>query len=140
MAPSKQVPRSPIFVPEVDSWYRALSSDDANRVAAALDELEQVGSTLGRPYVDRIKGSRYHNMKELRPHGGNIRVLFAFDPHRNPVLLVGGDKTNNWKGWYDQNIPLADERYARHLRSLGKEGAWPIQTQRAGRRSAGRDR
>jgi len=139
MPPDKQVP-SLIFVPEAESWYKALSSEDANRVAAALDELERVGSTLRRPYVDRIKGSRYHNMKELRPHGSNIRVLFAFDPDRNGVLLVGGDKTNNWKRWYERNIPLADERYARHLRSLGKEGAWPIQTQRAGRRSAGRDR
>ena len=37
------------------------------------------------------------------------------------VLLAGGDKSTNWKGWYDQNIPLAEERYA-DWQTARKEG------------------
>jgi hypothetical protein len=72
--------------------------------------------------VDTIKGSRHSNMKELRPGStgrSEIRLLFAFDPTRQAILLVGGDKSNNWKGWYDTNIPLADNRYDEHLTQLG---------------------
>lgn len=50
-------------------------------------------------------------MKELRSSGGNLRALFAFDPRRRAVVLVGGDKTGDWSGWYKRNIPRADRRY-----------------------------
>jgi hypothetical protein len=86
--------------------------------------------------VDSIKGSRHHNMKELRSIGGNLRALLAFDPNRRAVVLLGGDKTGDWKGWYERNVPLADKLYDRHLRALGKEGTWPARTPRAGARSA----
>lgn len=128
------------FTPEAAMWCTRLRAEDASRIAGAVKELEHGGPNLGRPYVDSIKGSRYHNMKELRPLGGNLRVLFAFDPRRRAVVLLGGDKTNDWTGWYERSIPRADERYGRHLRSLGKEGSWPTPTPRAGRRSAGRCR
>lgn len=61
-------------------------------------------------------------MKELIPMGGNIRVLFAFDPRRMAILLIGGDKTNRWDGWYETMVPLADDLYDEHLRVLRKEG------------------
>jgi hypothetical protein len=57
-------------------------------------------------------------MKELRSRGGHLRVLFAFDPKRQAILLVGGDKTNDWEGWYDRNIPVADRLYDDHLKNL----------------------
>lgn len=114
----------------------ALSDADANRIAAAFDELEQRGPGLGRPFVDSIKGSRHHNMKELRSVGGHLRALFAFDPRRRAVVLLGGNKTSDWRGWYARNVSVADKVYAKHLRSLGKEGRWPG----AGERSADRDR
>ncbi|WP_443067250.1 type II toxin-antitoxin system RelE/ParE family toxin [Streptomyces sp. NBC_01423] len=60
------------------------------------------GPTLGRPLVDRIKGAEQHHMKELRPGsagGGEIRILFVFDPMRRAVLLVAGDKAGDWQGW-----------------------------------------
>jgi hypothetical protein len=69
---------------------------------------------LGRPLVDRIEGSKVHNLKELRPGssgGSEVRVLFVFDPDRRAVLLVGGDKAGNWRGWYPKNIPVAERRY-----------------------------
>lgn len=60
-------------------------------------------------------------MKELRPPSSGhteIRLLFAFDPRREAIFLVAGDKAGNWESWYRKAIPLADERFARHLASL----------------------
>ncbi len=90
--------------------------------------LAATGPTLGRPLVDRIKGSAYHNMKELRPAsagGSEVRILFIFDPRRQAILLTAGDKAGDWKGWYQRNIPLAEERCSEHLarlEDLEKEG------------------
>ena len=99
----------------VSAWYLALGDVERRQVTAAIDELEEYGPALGRPFVDRIKGSRHHNMKELRSIGGNIRVLFAFDPKREAILLIGGDKTGQWQRWYKQNIPIADALYDQYL-------------------------
>ena len=87
-------------------------------IVPAIDKLEEVGPTLGRPIVDRIKASRHHNMKELRSTGGTVRVLFAFDPERKAILLIGGDKVGQWKRWYGENIPRADDLYDEHLETL----------------------
>jgi hypothetical protein len=124
------------FTPDAERWIRSLGPTDSNRMAAAIDQLRHVGPTLGRERVDTISGSRHHNMKELRSVGGHLRALFAFDRNRRALILVGGDKTNDWKGWYRRNIPLADKLYDKHLRSIGKEAPWPART-RTGERSAG---
>jgi hypothetical protein len=50
-------------------------------------------------------------MKELRPRGGHLRVLFAFDSRRVGVLLVGGDKTNRWAQFYADAVAEADRLY-----------------------------
>lgn len=123
------------ITPDVARWIKALDVRERARVAAAFDELRERGPALGRPYVDSVKRSRYHNMKELRPFGTSIRVLFAFDRRRVAVALVAGDKTNNWKGWYRRNIPAADHSYGQHLRSIGEEARCRTSD---GRRSAGR--
>jgi len=60
-------------------------------------------------------------MKELRPRSGHIRILFAFDPRRTAVLLLGGDKTHRWKEWYKEMIPAADDLYDNYLNELRKE-------------------
>jgi hypothetical protein len=76
---------------------------------------------LGRPLVDTITGSRHANMKELRPGSTGrteVRVLFAFDLERMAVLLVGGDKSEDWDGWYEPDIPVADERFDEHQQRL----------------------
>ena len=91
-------------------------------MAAAIDLIEQEGPTLGRPAVDSIEGSRHHNMKELRSFGGHLRALFAFDPRRTAIILLGGDKTNDWEDWYDRNIPIADDLYDDYLREIREEG------------------
>jgi hypothetical protein len=61
-------------------------------------------------------------MKELRPLGTRIRILFAFDPRRTAILLIGGDKTGRWRQWYEEYIPIADALYEAHLRTLEEEG------------------
>ncbi|MFE7563069.1 type II toxin-antitoxin system RelE/ParE family toxin [Kitasatospora sp. NPDC057500] len=109
---------------EVDAWLVRLTQEEpgiADHVAAAIDKLEADGPTLGRPLVDRIKRSKHHNMKELRPRTGGeteIRILFAFDPDREAILLVAGDKTGAWNKWYDENVPVADARFDEHLEAL----------------------
>lgn len=105
---------------QVRQWQRSLDPVRADRVTAALAQLEERGPRLGRPLVDSIKGSRHHQMKELRV--GNMRALFAFDARRRAVVLVAGDKTNDWSGWYQRNVPVADRAFERHQRSIGGGG------------------
>jgi hypothetical protein len=94
-------------------------------VITAVAKLERGGPTMGRPLVDTIKASRHPNMKELRPLASNIRILFAFDPRRMAILLLGGDKTNRWNAWYERMIPVADRLYDDHLVQLRAEGLIP---------------
>ena len=98
-------------------WADGLEEQDAEPLLAAIRVLRDAGPTLGRPLVDTIKGSRHANMKELRPGSTGrteIRVLFAFDMERRAILLVGGDKSEDWTGWYTLNIPIADDRFDEH--------------------------
>jgi hypothetical protein len=98
------------MVHRLDQGRPGLRTQVAQPVAALREE----GPTLGRPLVDRIQGSRIHHLKELRPGSGGrseIRVLFAFDPARSALLLLGGDKAGNWQRWYRENIPIAERLY-----------------------------
>lgn len=62
-------------------------------------------------------------MKELRAaSGGALRVLFMFDPRRQAILLLGGDKSGEWSTWYEWAVPLADDLYDAYLRELREEG------------------
>ena len=104
------------------AWYAGLTDAQAGAVNAAVDALEAGGPALGRPFVDTIKGSRHSHMKELRPRGGSLRILFAFDPRRSAILLLGGDKAGRWEEWYQEAIPLADKLYETYLDELAREG------------------
>lgn len=106
---------------EFTQWLGTLPPEAVNRVAAGLNRVLAGGPTLGRPEVDRIKGSQHHNMKELRV-GTSIRALFVFD-QRDPLMLVGGDKRGEWNGWYPRNIRAADRLYDEHRRDNGKGGS-----------------
>jgi hypothetical protein len=105
------------FHPACEAWANGLKQADAEALLAAIRVLRDEGPSLGRPLVDRVRGSRHANMKELRPGSTGrteIRVFFAFDKERKAILLVGGDKSEDWKGWYKEHIPLADARFAEH--------------------------
>jgi hypothetical protein len=110
------------IVTDVRDWLHQLRRDDrasAILVGQAITALLDEGPSLGRPLVDRVKGSNLHNLKELRPGSTGtteIRILFIFDPARNAVLLVAGDKAGQWTAWYRESIPLAEERYATYLK------------------------
>jgi hypothetical protein len=114
--------------PEVEEWYLAVCESEpetGDLIEDAIDQLVEEGPTVGRPLVDRVKSSRFQNMKELRPpSSGNseIRMLFAFDPAREAIILVAGDKSGRWESWYRTAVPLADERFAKHLIALKEEG------------------
>ncbi|MEB3071784.1 type II toxin-antitoxin system RelE/ParE family toxin [[Mycobacterium] vasticus] len=110
-----------ILLEEVDEWFCTLDSDTGSTVAGAIDYLEANGPATGRPMVDTVKGSKLHHLKELRPSGTSIRILFIFDPARRAVLLLAGDKAGRWKKWYDDNIPVAEVRYQRWVRESGGE-------------------
>ncbi len=112
------------FHPACEQWADQLEQADAEALLAAVRVLRDQGPTLGRPLGDTVKGSRHNNMKELRPGSTGrteIRVLFAFDLEREAILLVGGDKSDNWRGWYEVNIPLADDRFDDHQDKLASK-------------------
>jgi hypothetical protein len=102
---------------EYATWFTTLLKEDlgsATQVAQAVAALREEGPALGRPLVDRLKGTKIHHLKELRPGSrgrSEIRIIFAFDPSRSALLLLGGDKAGNWQRWYRDNIPLAEQLY-----------------------------
>ena len=116
------------------SWLDTLDSQSVAHIFAALELLEQEGPMLGRPLVDTIKGSAFKNMKELcpaSPGSSEVRILFAFDPKRRAILLLGGNKAKGkngkakWSNWYKQAIPKADALYRRHLTMMGDSDVRP---------------
>lgn len=109
------------LLPEVSLWLDELDADDYEIIIDALKTLREIGPALGRPRVDRLKDSQLHNLKELRPPGSNLRMLFIFDPQREAIVLCAGDKTGKWKSWYEENIVIAEERYRRYLNGGYKE-------------------
>ena len=113
------------YTDEFAAWWVTLTQREQEAITAAVETLERDGPGLGRPLVDGIKGSRHPNMKELIPPGGNIRILFAFDPRRAAILLIGGDKTGRWEEWYREMIPIADQLYDEHLGQLRREERLP---------------
>ena len=100
------------------TWYASLEEDSQDRIVAAVDLLRDRGPSLGRPLADRISTSRHHNMKELIPLGSSIRILYIFDPLRNAILLLGGDKEGQWTEWYRRMVPIADDLYDEYLAEL----------------------
>src|SRR3954447_1490557 len=94
---------------QFEDWYMGLDEHDVRDVTAAIDELVDQGPALGRPRVDKVAGSKHHNMKELRI--GSIRIFFIFDPTRTAILLVAGDKRGQWQQFYLDMLPVADALY-----------------------------
>lgn len=109
---------------DFDLEIESLAEDLQDELLAHASLLAQFGPNLGRPTVDTLKASRHSNMKEMRFDwsGGIWRVAFAFDPNRQAILLVGGDKGSaDQRRFYKRLIAVADDRYDRHLASLQKK-------------------
>lgn len=111
------------YTDEFGGWWASLSEDEQESLAASVRLLEERGPLLGFPHSSGINGSRHSHMRELRTqHDGKpLRTLYAFDPRRSAILLIGGDKTGDNR-WYDTHIPVADWLYDAHLEQLRKEG------------------
>jgi len=111
------------YTDEFEHWWARLTGDEQESVAAYVELLEQRGPDLPYPYCSAVVTSRHGHMRELRiQHAGRpYRVLYAFDPRRVAILLLGGDKTGNDR-WYATFVPAADVLYDRHLASLDREG------------------
>jgi hypothetical protein len=110
------------FTDEFGVWWESLSSEEQDAIDRGVYLLTEKGPNLSRPHADTVEGSLYLNMKELRcQHEGRpYRVLFAFDPRRVGILLIGGDKTGNPR-WYEEYIPRADAIYGQHLKEIEVE-------------------
>ncbi len=108
-----------IFHQAFKEWLYEQPEAVQDSILANIGLLKIAGPSLGRPHVDTVQGSRYANLKELRvQHRGQPwRILFAFDPQRQAVILLGGNKTGDQR-WYQKNIPIAEKRLAEHLKLL----------------------
>ena len=111
------------YTDEFKEWWDTLTDDQQEDLVASVELLRNLGPALPRPHADVVKGSKYPNMKELRTQsqGKPLRTLFAFDPRRCAILLIGGDKTGD-KRFYEKMVPIADKLYGEHLKQLKKEG------------------
>ena len=111
------------YTDEFGAWWDALDEDEQEDIAAKVGLLEERGPKLDYPHTSQIRQSRYGNMRELIiQHAGRpYRVLYAFDPRRVCMILLGGDKTGDSR-WYDKYVPIADRIYETHLEELEEEG------------------
>ena len=106
------------FHEDFDREFQGFDQRVQDEILARLSVLEREGPNLGRPHVDRLNGSAYPNMKELRirADGGVWRIAFAFDPGRKAILLAAADKRGIQQArFYRDLIRVADRRFASHL-------------------------
>lgn len=111
------------YTDQFEVWWNTLDEGAQEDLTAAIALLEERGPALPFPYSSGIGSSRHAHMRELRvQHGGEpYRVLYAFNPLRTAILLIGGCKTGD-DLWYDVHVPIADDLYDVHLDELRKEG------------------
>jgi hypothetical protein len=109
---------------EFGDWYESLKTAEQEAIDARIELLVNRGPDLKRPVVGEISSSKLQSMKELRASVGvaKLRVLFIFDPRREAVLLLGGDKSENglWNDWYLYAIPKAEALYVEYLLETGQ--------------------
>jgi len=117
------VPWDVEFTAEFQNWWNDLSEGQQDDVAHSVRHLIEFGPALGFPHSSRVNSSRHPQMRELRTQSGGrpLRTLYAFDPRRSAILLIGGEKTGDDR-WYEKFVPLADRLFDRHLQEIKKEG------------------
>jgi hypothetical protein len=111
------------FTDEFGDWWNDLNVDEQEDVDSCVGLLMKAGPNLTFPFSSRIIGSKHSHMRELRiQHKGQpYRVLYAFNPVRIAILLLGGNKIGNDR-WYKIHVPIADRLYDAHLIELKQEG------------------
>jgi hypothetical protein len=111
------------YTDEFEAWWSNLSEGEQESLSASVQLLELLGPQLKFPHSSGINGSKHEHMRELRTQheGRPYRTLYAFNPLRTAILLIGGEKTGA-KDWYVKHVPIADRLYDAHLEELRKEG------------------
>ena len=111
------------FTDEFEAWWDSLEADEQATIMEVIGLLRRDGVTLRFPYTSAVHGSRHSHMRELRvQHRGDpYRVFYAFNPLRDAILLIGGNKGADNR-FYRRMVPLADSLYDEHLRELDAEG------------------
>ena len=100
-----------------EEWFSALADEAAASVIRVVDLLEHRGVALGFPYTSDIKGTSKIRELRVKSKGKQLRVFYAFDPLRQAVLLLGGDKTGDDR-FYATFVPRAEVLLAEYLESL----------------------
>lgn len=114
------------FHPDFAAEFLELAAEVQDEAFALIELLKLLGPNLKRPHGDTLSGSEHANMKELRfkAGGGVWRIAYAFDPMRQAILLVAGDKSGiSQKRFYAALIAKADARFREHLKFQGKSGS-----------------
>ena len=112
------------YTDEFEAWWVDLDEGEQIDIDAVVGILEEKGPHLPYPYSSDVKGTKYGSIRELRiQHKGKpYRILYAFDPHRTAILLIGGRKAGGQR-WYEKYVPLAEKIYEKHLKTLkNKQG------------------
>jgi hypothetical protein len=108
-----------------DVWFDGQDEGDQAVIQAKVILLGAAGPNLGRPHADTLKGSKkLANLKELRPktHAHVFRIAYIFDPERNGLLRIGGDKKGkNEKKFYNDLIIQAEQIYMAYLEKKAEE-------------------
>jgi len=107
------------YTDEFGAWFDNLNEAEQDEVLKAVDRLEKMGVTLPFPYSSQIKGS-VNALRELRfkVNRHQLRIIYAFNPVRQSVLLIGGDKTSD-KQFYEVIVPLADKLWNKYVKEKG---------------------
>ena len=111
------------FTDEFFVWWSGLTRAVQDALGAKVYLLERRGPALGFPHSSKVVTSRHAHLRELRVQyrGRPYRLIYAFDPRRMAILLLGGDKTGDDR-FYDVIVSRADALYDVHLRELREEG------------------
>jgi hypothetical protein len=104
------------YTDEFGEWWDGLTERLQDDIDVVVDLLQERGPSLEFPFSSGVSGSEFSHMRELRvQHKGEpYRILYAFDPVRAAILLIGGCKTGDDR-WYEKFIPIADRLYTKHL-------------------------
>jgi hypothetical protein len=121
------------FTEEFERWWNDLTEEEQIAIDAKVRLLEEKGPNLPHPHSSGIKSLRHQHMRELivQCHGEPFRILYAFDPRRAAILLVGRNKTGDNR-WYEVFFPIANRLYDQHLAALEKEAKRPPKEARDG--------
>lgn len=110
------------YTDEFGDWWDGIDPDAQEDIDSIVGLLEEFGPHLGFPHSSGVTTSKHSHMRELRiQHKGSpFRILYAFDPRRIAILLLGGSKVGDDR-WYEINVPKADKLYDVHLSEVAQE-------------------